>query len=447
MTKKVDLTGKRFGKLTVLHQADNHISKNGNSRIVWHCRCECGNEIDVMALNLTRNHTKSCGCARADGRKKLQRDVTGERFGHLVGVRKAESKSNQTRWVFKCDCGNEAVLYLSNVTTGKTRSCGRHCGLKAHTYDGKLKKGYRGDLVGQRFGRLYVVEKLEDKNGWTQFRCKCDCGNEKIVSGSNLKYGVTQSCGCLHKEYIKKMLSENLVGQRFGKLVVMKMAESRYDKTHWICKCDCGNETVVSSSGLKSGHTQSCGCYQDEVASDTHFVDLSGKMFGKLYVMERADNSKTGLVRYRCRCECGNETIVGGAPLLDGRTQSCGCWKQSRLEVNVIKYFQSMGYENSVDYECQKKFENLTGVGDRLLSYDFIVYKNGKEVKCLIECQGLQHYRAVEHFGGEKQFQRQQEHDKLKKDYAQMLGVELIEIPYTMKKYDDIKQFLEKCGV
>lgn len=446
MSNIIDLTGKKYGKLTVLYQAKDHISKNGNKRVVWHCKCDCGNEIDVMALNLTRNHTTSCGCARNNGRKKLQRNVTGERFGHLVGIRKVESKNGLTRWLFKCDCGNEVECYLPNVTSGKTKSCGKSCGLKSHSYDNVKKKGIRKNLVGKRFGRLIVLEQLEDKNGWTQFRCKCDCGNEKITSGNNLIYGSTQSCGCLHKEVVSTKLTENLINQRFGKLVVIAKSKSKYNKVHWLCKCDCGNETIVSTSGLKTGHTKSCGCFQDDVASETHYVDLSGRDFGKLHVIERVDNSKTGIVRYKCKCECGNETIVASGHLLSGSIQSCGCWKQSHLEGNVIKYFKSRGYINTVDYECQKKFDNLTGVGNYLLSYDFIFYKNS-EPKYLIECQGQQHYYPVGFFGGEDQFKKQQKHDNLKREYAKMLGLKLIEIPYTIKKYEDIKKYLEKYEI
>lgn len=446
MARMKDLTGKKYGKLTVMYQSKNHISKNGNKRIVWHCKCDCGNEIDVMALNLTRGHTTSCGCARLDGRKRISRDITGQRFGHLVGIKKIESKNGQTRWLFHCDCGNNVECYLSNVTTGKTNSCGKKCGLKPHTYDNVKKKGLRTNLIGQRFGRLLVVEKMNDKNGWTQFRCKCDCGNEIVTSGSNLKYGATQSCGCLHKEAMNNLYFENLIGHRFGKLVVIDKSTARWNKLHWVCKCDCGNETVVSTSGLKSGHTQSCGCFQDEIASNKHFIDLTGRKFGKLTVIQRIENSKTGLVKYECQCECGNKSKVVGATLVDGRTQSCGCWKYSKLEEDVLRYFKEKNYINTIDYECQKKFEDLLGVGGQLLSYDFIVYKNN-EPYYLIECQGKQHYEPVEHFGGEKQFKIQQKHDKLKKEYAIKLEIPLLEIPYTIDKYEKISKILKDIGI
>lgn len=52
----------------------------------------------------------------------------------------------------------------------------------------------------------------------------------------------------------------DLTGQRFGHLVVLEPAERRNGRTAWRCLCDCGRETVVISSHLRSGHTASCGC-------------------------------------------------------------------------------------------------------------------------------------------------------------------------------------------
>lgn len=65
--------------------------------------------------------------------------------------------------------------------------------------------------------------------------------------------------------------SIDLTGQRFGKLVVIKQAESAimkngYPLRKWLCKCDCGNDVVVRVADLKNGNTKSCGCYQREVA-------------------------------------------------------------------------------------------------------------------------------------------------------------------------------------
>lgn len=70
---------------------------------------------------------------------------------------------------------------------------------------GKLK-----DLTGQRFGRLVVIERAENyvqPSGQkkTQWRCKCDCGNEIITVGYNLTRGLCTSCGCVRTERLVNM--------------------------------------------------------------------------------------------------------------------------------------------------------------------------------------------------------------------------------------------------
>lgn len=72
----------------------------------------------------------------------------------------------------------------------------------------------------------------------------------------------------------------------------------------------------------------------------------------------------------------------------------------------------------------------------------FAVYRNGR-LKFLIECQGQQHYRPVEMFGGEEQFAKQQIHDEIKRNYAKDIGVKLIEIPYTAEVYENVKKILD----
>lgn len=59
-----DLTGQRFGRLTVLNPTDK---RTPNRRIVWHCHCDCGNDIDVSSDHLIQGHTKSCGCLSSHG--------------------------------------------------------------------------------------------------------------------------------------------------------------------------------------------------------------------------------------------------------------------------------------------------------------------------------------------------------------------------------------------
>jgi len=62
--------------------------------------------------------------------------------------------------------------------------------------------GSKLELVGQRFGRLLVIARSDKIKNHYHWLCKCDCGKEKVIAGSSLRYGTTRSCGCLHKDAI-----------------------------------------------------------------------------------------------------------------------------------------------------------------------------------------------------------------------------------------------------
>lgn len=60
------------------------------------------------------------------------------------------------------------------------------------------------ELIGKRFGRLLVIARAENRKGHRFWRCVCDCGNEKLSSSGNLNGGTVRSCGCLQKEAMRK---------------------------------------------------------------------------------------------------------------------------------------------------------------------------------------------------------------------------------------------------
>lgn len=61
-----DLTGKKFGRLTVIKRNGTHVFPSGQKRPTWLCKCECGNEITVFARNLKTGNTQSCGCLKRE---------------------------------------------------------------------------------------------------------------------------------------------------------------------------------------------------------------------------------------------------------------------------------------------------------------------------------------------------------------------------------------------
>lgn len=121
------------------------------------------------------------------------------------------------------------------------------------------------DLTGQTFGRLTVLERVENnKENEAHWKCKCVCGNIVNILGSSLRSGRTKSCGCMYKKAGQNRRLD-IKGQVFGRLkVIEKMTSNKGDKTSWKCRCSCGNSAVVRTNHLRAGLIKSCGCLQKE---------------------------------------------------------------------------------------------------------------------------------------------------------------------------------------
>ena len=189
------------------------------------------------------------------------------------------------------------------------------------------------NLAGRRFGRLVVVSRAEnDSRGAARWHVKCDCGEERIVLGTSLRSGVTASCGCYKREQTSLRRLVDLTGRRFGRWVVLSRAENdRRGHPRWHVKCDCGKACVIPGANLRSGTTTSCGCYSREQAALCHLVSLTGRRFGRLVVVSRAENTRWGEARWHVKCDCGEERIVAGGNLRSGTTTSCGCFRREAM--------------------------------------------------------------------------------------------------------------------
>ena len=115
---------------------------------------------------------------------------------------------------------------------------------------------YDDNYIGRKFNRLTITKIL----GHGYCEAKCDCGNIRTYQTGYIVNGHTKSCGCYEDE-IKRSKYKDLSGMKFNHLTVMYKTDLRSNRqVVWHCKCDCGNETNVSSGHLQSGHTKSCGC-------------------------------------------------------------------------------------------------------------------------------------------------------------------------------------------
>jgi len=116
-------------------------------------------------------------------------------------------------------------------------------------------------LEGMRFDKLTVLiesdlglGKNKEKRSWV---CLCDCGKLCIRTTSDLRYKGVKSCGCFRVGY-----KEDLSGKRFGRYSVICCVGKRRKQYVWKCVCDCGKERYVTGNSLVTGQSLSCGCYR-----------------------------------------------------------------------------------------------------------------------------------------------------------------------------------------
>lgn len=154
MGKKLDLTGQRFGRLTVLKEAGKNCG-----HITWLCRCDCGNEIIVKGIHLTSGHTTSCTCRQKEVVAAMRfEDLTGKKFGRLTVIENLGTNKNGTyEWLCQCECGNYKVAVTSHLKTGVVRSCG--CLVSETTAKRNYKNGmfvrHEGDITFSTWSSMW----------------------------------------------------------------------------------------------------------------------------------------------------------------------------------------------------------------------------------------------------------------------------------------------------
>lgn len=260
MLMRIDMTGKRFGMLTVIRP----VGKAEDGSIIWEvvCDCDLSNPLEVSGGDLRRGRKVNCGCLHGN-----RADLLGKRFGKLlVTGYQIDEVGRNFLWKVKCDCGNTTMAKTRDLTSGSKKSCG--C----------IKSP---NLIGKKFGKLTVIEKIAKKrNGYHLWKALCDCGEYTEATTGHLNSGGKKSCGCLVNEY------EDITGFKRNKLTVIRLADYRTQKGElvWECLCDCGDITYVTKDKFFSDHTRSCGCLKEDLRAENHhnwkggFTPISKKL-------------------------------------------------------------------------------------------------------------------------------------------------------------------------
>ncbi len=141
MRKFKDLTGMRFGKITVLEYTNK---RNINRNILWKCKCDCGNEVYVATSSLNSGHTKSCGCEKNNFVKMGK--IGGKIGKHYLSRTRLYKCYNHI--IYRCyDCSN--IQYEDYGARG-IKVCEEWKNDFMSFYNWAMKNGYRDDLTIDR---------------------------------------------------------------------------------------------------------------------------------------------------------------------------------------------------------------------------------------------------------------------------------------------------------
>lgn len=162
------------------------------SKVAHRALCTRGHRCNPRPadVNQGRGICVTCGHAATGGAKTI--DMTGQTFGELTVLSRAQGKTSdgRVRWSCVCSCGIAATVSGKELRSGNTKSCGH------------LRLGGPGpeDFAGRRFGELVVLHRAENnRHGHAVWVCECSCGIVKPIAAQALRQG-QQSCGHLFGE-------------------------------------------------------------------------------------------------------------------------------------------------------------------------------------------------------------------------------------------------------
>lgn len=157
--KCIDLTGNKYGRLTVIERSESYISKSGIPKVKWLCKCDCGNTVNVLGVDLRRGNTKSCGCLN------LEKSI--EKISHYNKEHKSIHGHRNDRLYFiwesmKQRCNNPNCKEYNYYGAEGKIVCEEWQEFMPF-YDWSMANGYADNLT---------IERIDRKKGYSPDNCK-----------------------------------------------------------------------------------------------------------------------------------------------------------------------------------------------------------------------------------------------------------------------------------
>ena len=394
---------------------------NSNTTTTFKCNV-CGNEFESK-YNYVRLWTKS-GCKKCNNRVL---DTELERTN--MKIDKMNKKKSPNLKIINVDkdkvncecliCHQQFIMSYSSIMRG---SFHKPCAMKESAKRQCLTPNQIVQKM-QELGKDITVNFENYIDGHSIVHCQCNvCNYEWTTQARNL----TRDRQCPNCARIKRNNSKKLPIERYQYLLdkyelkLIGNFDSGSAKSLVQCKI-CNSTFETSMTYLENfgiGCTKCNEEHRSKIKYENFLVNLS-KSNSHIELKSEFTNMSDKCVFY-C-IDCKKEFIKTPHDFL--KTPFCPCCNtNSNLEVAVKHYLD----DNNIDFEIHKSFVNLVGINGGLLSYDFYLPNHN----ILIECQGEQHERPIEYFGGKEQFIVQQEHDRRKRKYAEDKNIKLLDIWY-----------------
>lgn len=218
-------------------------------------------------------------------------------------------------------------------------------------------------------------------------------------------------------------------GQRYGPYDILFL--KRLPNARGIFQCPfCNNTFEAQTNKVGSGNTTRCKKCVRKRRSElgkSKTIDITGKRFGKLTVLERVVNKG-----WKCQCDCGTIIITQTSNLTTGHTLSCGCIK-SKGEEKISEILNKY----NIFFEKEKAFKDcINSKTNNKLRFDFYL----PDYNCCIEYDGEQHFNPPKGSWTYYSLQERQKLDNLKNQYCLEKNIYLIRIPYW--EYNNIENII-----
>ena len=411
---------------------------------------KCGNVYEITPYRFLKQKQRCPKCAisiraeknRKTPKKKKKRvsplKKTNEQFKHEVKEAVGDEYTFLDPYVNRQvkikvrhnKCGHVYEVTPTNFLRG--RRCPKCFGKHKRTPEQFKQDIY--NLVGNEYTVL-----SDYKNRHSKVKIKHNkCGHVwEVEAGSFLSGTRCPICSINHATIVRRKdanefrkQAQKILGIHYKLLSEYKDANTSIKVYHDVC----GRTYLTNPSSILTGH--GCPYCGGSFQKNTEiFKKEVQQILGKDYtVLGEYVNNRTKIkIRHDI---CGHTYEVRPTDITDHHN-GCPYCNQSHGERDISNILA----EHGINYDYPKKFTDLKD--KEMLHYDFFV----PDQNTLIEYQGIQHYQSLGIFGGDKQYELQQNHDQMKRKYAKDNGYNLIEVPYTEDTPEKIKNYLVSHGL